>query len=120
MTRLRPDCGVARISARAPILACADLERARGALLRRRARRQTVSTASTRAARMLRPGPAVPIERPPTLEEVIDELRPRLTPERARAWPPSSPQVERFGRAAARLGAEDGHEQSLAAFSQSA
>jgi hypothetical protein len=24
---------------------------------------------------MLRPGPAVPIERPPTVEEVIDELR---------------------------------------------
>ena len=28
---------------------------------------------------MLRPGPAVPIERPPTVEEVIDELRARLT-----------------------------------------
>jgi hypothetical protein len=28
-----------------------------------------------RAARMLRPDPAVPIERPPTVEEVIDELR---------------------------------------------
>jgi hypothetical protein len=28
---------------------------------------------------MLRPGPAVPIERPPTIEEVIDELRARLT-----------------------------------------
>ena len=27
---------------------------------------------------MLRPGPAVPIERPPTVEEVIDELRARL------------------------------------------
>jgi hypothetical protein len=24
---------------------------------------------------MLRPGPAVPIERPPTVEEVIDEIR---------------------------------------------
>jgi hypothetical protein len=32
-----------------------------------------------RAARVLRPGPAVPIERPPTVEEVIDELRARLT-----------------------------------------
>jgi hypothetical protein len=49
---------------------------ARGAPLRRRARRQTVSTASTRAALMPRPGPAVPIERPPTVEEVIDELAP--------------------------------------------
>jgi hypothetical protein len=28
---------------------------------------------------MLRPGPAVPIERPTTVEEVIDELRARLT-----------------------------------------
>jgi hypothetical protein len=28
---------------------------------------------------MLCPGPAVPIERPPTVEEVIDELRARLT-----------------------------------------
>jgi hypothetical protein len=32
-----------------------------------------------RAARMLRPGPAVPIERAPTVEEGIDELRARLT-----------------------------------------
>jgi len=37
---------------------------------------QTVSTASTRAARMLRPGPAVPIERPLTVEEVIDSSAP--------------------------------------------
>ena len=28
---------------------------------------------------MLRPDPAVPTERPPTVEEVIDELRARLT-----------------------------------------
>src|ERR1700682_126193 len=27
---------------------------------------------------MLRPGPAVPIERPPTVEQIIDELRARL------------------------------------------
>jgi hypothetical protein len=27
------------------------------------------------AARMLRPGAAVPIERPPAVEELIDELR---------------------------------------------
>jgi hypothetical protein len=51
---------------------------ARGAPLRRRARRQTVSTASTRAARTLRPGAAVPTKRPPTAEEVIDEPRARL------------------------------------------
>jgi hypothetical protein len=28
---------------------------------------------------MRRPGPAVPIERPPTTKEVVDQLRARLT-----------------------------------------
>jgi hypothetical protein len=54
-----------------------DIGRARADLERALAARryvdelggQTVSTASTRAARMLRPGPAVPIERPLTVEE---------------------------------------------------
>jgi len=36
---------------------------------------QTVSTVSTCAARMLRPDPATPIERPPTVEDVLDEIR---------------------------------------------
>jgi hypothetical protein len=37
---------------------------------------QTVSTASTRAALMLRPGPAEPIERPLTVEEVVNSSAP--------------------------------------------
>jgi hypothetical protein len=38
------------------------------------------SPSSTRAARMLRPGPAVPIERPPTVEEVHRRAPRRLAP----------------------------------------
>ena len=57
---MRPGCRDREDIGRAPILVCADLERAL-------------------AARMLRPDPAVPIERPLTLEEVLDELRVRLT-----------------------------------------
>jgi hypothetical protein len=79
-TRFRSaGCRVARISAASRSWCARTLSGARGAPLRRRAWRQTDSTASTRAARMLRSDPGRAIERAPTVEEVIEELRVRLT-----------------------------------------
>jgi len=80
LTRLRPGSRGREDIGRPPILACADLERelaARRCVDELGAR--PFSMASTRAARMLRPDPAVPVERPLTVEEVLDELRLRLT-----------------------------------------
>jgi len=47
---------------------------------------------------MLRPGPAVPLERPPTVEEVIDELRARLRGDHRRSQRRTPPQCSRWSR----------------------
>jgi hypothetical protein len=91
-----PGCRVARISAAGRSWCARTLSGRSAAPLRRRARRQTVSTASTRAARMLRPRPAVPVERPPTVEEVIDELRARLGAIHRRSQRRTPPQYSRW------------------------
>ena len=80
MTRLRPGCRDREDIGGAPILVRANLERALAA-------RRCVDELGARpfqrrrraAARMLHPDPAPPIERPLTVEEVLEELRVRLT-----------------------------------------